>query len=982
MLSRSIRPGARLAQARRSKAAQTLASLDSALLTSTENTVANVNLSNQASESSAHLGDNVNSLLDTQKATFASAVKDANLSMGESHNLLPSIYRKSIQTSCAAGNRKNKISMPKSMPIPMDKSNSLQLARKEFPEMSEIFYTTMRNVLLRSNTNFVTSDIFSFGQGYHHNFNTNYNGNSNGMVGQCRSFSSTPNKSDSDDTNAVPKATKIPVPSRKFNAQEQSMSVKANNAAEKAQQLTISALKSLANMIAKTPGVMYYYTTHPKEFKEKLKELSDLAKKEAHHYYMGGKLLVADVRTAKQIIGRTLHGTPLTRRERKQLLRTVTDVFRLVPMSIFVLIPFMEFALPFALKIFPNMLPSTFQDSLKAEENMKRDLKSRLAMAEFFQETLQDLAKGQKKKAEKNKKTMVANDGPTSEIESSEDREETAASFLEFIEKSRNGEFLPPNVIVKYAKYFKDELTLDNMPRMQLINMCKYMSIPPYGNDNVLRFQLRHKVRGLQEDDQRILWEGIDSLTKMELREACQERGMRSTGLSKEAYKRALQQWIDLSVSRNVPISLLVMSRTFFLQDETTGKAVGEDVTGLADAISGLDKELVNEVILESVSGDNKKDPELLKLKLEVLEAQNELIEEEKQQRDAEVAKAKAEKEKAEKEVKEEIHKDVSVEEPIPPVESAYASTIITKDEFVISEGEQTGKATMEETPFSTEEDKEDDEPSLSSEEIDAISQLVNPDPVSAEREKLESLKAALKREKEEKEEEEGEAEEAADAEQEGDSKSEPEESLSAAKIILAEEITAENTDNIAEQQIAAMNKKVQDESEASTQMSFDGKIDGEAKTDSPEPQEEEIEEEEDDYHDKKLDKAISRLKSKVESMVGNLEIQLSDVEAKIGDKLHFLDKDMDGILSREEMAICLQSVLKRPLTVDEAMAIAADMDENEDGLFSVEELSKWLETNKLVKLVEEGRDAEVDKIIEIQAAKMKEQNTKKEEER
>ena len=56
--------------------------------------------------------------------------------------------------------------------------------------------------------------------------------------------------------------------------------------------------------------------------------------------------------------------------------------------------------------------------------------------------------------------------------------------------------------------------------------------------------------------------------------------------------------------------------------------------------------------------------------------------------------------------------------------------------------------------------------------------------------------------------------------------------------------------------------------------------------------------------------------------------------------------------------------------------------DENEDGLFSVEELSKWLETNKLVKLVEEGRDAEVDKIIEIQAAKMKEQNKKKEEER
>lgn len=95
---------------------------------------------------------------------------------------------------------------------------------------------------------------------------------------------------------------------------------------------------------------------------------------------------MADVKTARNLLQKTLQGSTLTRRERKQLLRTVSDLFRLVPMSMFLIIPFMEFALPFALKIFPNMLPSTFQDSLKAEENMKRELKSRLAMAEFFQE--------------------------------------------------------------------------------------------------------------------------------------------------------------------------------------------------------------------------------------------------------------------------------------------------------------------------------------------------------------------------------------------------------------------------------------------------------------------------------------------------------------------------------------------------------------------------------------------------------------------
>jgi LETM1 and EF-hand domain-containing protein 1 len=78
-------------------------------------------------------------------------------------------------------------------------------------------------------------------------------------------------------------------------------------------------------------------------------------------------------------------------------------------------------------------------------------------------------------------------------------REHSAESFLEFIEKARSGELLPAEVIIRYATYFKDEMTLDNMPRMQLINMCKYMNIPPYGSDNLLRLQLRHRVKALRE---------------------------------------------------------------------------------------------------------------------------------------------------------------------------------------------------------------------------------------------------------------------------------------------------------------------------------------------------------------------------------------------------------------------------------------------------------------------------------------------------
>jgi LETM1 and EF-hand domain-containing protein 1, mitochondrial len=338
----------------------------------------------------------------------------------------------------------------------------------------------------------------------------------------------------------------------------------------------------LIGLFVRLPKATWHYIQNPSDFKAQYQRLKQVAKDELHHYWVGTKLLVADVRTARDLTRKTLHGNALTRRERNQLLRTVADLFRLIPFSMFLIIPLAEFALPFALKIFPNLLPSTFQDSLKAEENMKRELQSRLAMAQFFQETLEELAKEQKRKARKARKdsssstatsaaaTTTSDSGSSSSSSSDtssssssllHDQEDSAASMLDFLQKARNGEMLESSVIIRYAKYFQDDLTLDNMPRMQLMNMCKYMNIAPYGNDSFLRFQLRHRIRILKEDDQRILWEGIESLTKMELREACQERGMRSTGLSKDAYKYALQQWLDLSVQKNVSLVFFVVKR-------------------------------------------------------------------------------------------------------------------------------------------------------------------------------------------------------------------------------------------------------------------------------------------------------------------------------------------------------------------------------------------------------------------------------------
>ena len=98
--------------------------------------------------------------------------------------------------------------------------------------------------------------------------------------------------------------------------------------------------------------------------------------------------------------------------------------------------------------------------------------------------TLEELAKEQKQKASKRVEELQEA-GVESDNATISKQKDSAASMLEFLSKARSGEMMPPEVIIRYAKYFQDDLTLDNMPRMQLINMCRYMGIPPYVSSGI-----------------------------------------------------------------------------------------------------------------------------------------------------------------------------------------------------------------------------------------------------------------------------------------------------------------------------------------------------------------------------------------------------------------------------------------------------------------------------------------------------------------
>ncbi|CAH1441107.1 unnamed protein product [Lactuca virosa] len=53
----------------------------------------------------------------------------------------------------------------------------------------------------------------------------------------------------------------------------------------------------------------------------------------------------------------------------------------------------MEFLLPVFLKVFPNMLASTFQDKMKEQEALKRKINARIEYVKFLQDTVKEMAK-------------------------------------------------------------------------------------------------------------------------------------------------------------------------------------------------------------------------------------------------------------------------------------------------------------------------------------------------------------------------------------------------------------------------------------------------------------------------------------------------------------------------------------------------------------------------------------------------------------
>jgi LETM1 and EF-hand domain-containing protein 1 len=288
------------------------------------------------------------------------------------------------------------------------------------------------------------------------------------------------------------------------------------------------------------------------------------------------------------------------------LQRTVQDLARLVPFSVFIIVPFAEFLLPVALKLFPNLLPSTYEGQTSREAKAATLRVTRKEVSSFLRNTL--------------KETGL----PVSATNAKKEE------FTEFFRKVRaTGESPSQEDVIKVCKTFKDDLTLDNLSRPQLVAMCKYMNLNTFGTDAMLRYTIRHHMRQIKRDDKAISFEGVESLTVPELQMACAARGLRTHGVSPARLRDDLSMWLDLRLKQGVPSTLLVLSNAYMYTQQSQEYEISSQIDALMAVLSSIPEELFHEIELEV---HNAEGAATNKQRLEVLKEQQDLIEEENEQ--------------------------------------------------------------------------------------------------------------------------------------------------------------------------------------------------------------------------------------------------------------------------------------------------------------------------------------------------------------
>ena len=125
-----------------------------------------------------------------------------------------------------------------------------------------------------------------------------------------------------------------------------------------------------------------------------MQRVGEFIKREAKKTWNGCKILYRD---GKYLMHKkyaiTFHGEEYSIKDRKLMEQTSTDLLKMIPFSVFIIVPGAELLLPLCLYIFPNMIPSTFLSKSKKDEAWKAMIQQRPLHADKIHRYLLEVGK-------------------------------------------------------------------------------------------------------------------------------------------------------------------------------------------------------------------------------------------------------------------------------------------------------------------------------------------------------------------------------------------------------------------------------------------------------------------------------------------------------------------------------------------------------------------------------------------------------------
>eukprot|EP00931_Biecheleriopsis_adriatica_P047098 TRINITY_DN27123_c0_g1_i1.p1 TRINITY_DN27123_c0_g1~~TRINITY_DN27123_c0_g1_i1.p1 ORF type:complete len:565 (+),score=109.34 TRINITY_DN27123_c0_g1_i1:64-1695(+) len=265
------------------------------------------------------------------------------------------------------------------------------------------------------------------------------------------------------------------------------------------------------------------------------------------HIYHGFRLLAVNVRVTSRLKRQMNKGQKLTRRE-KQLLKTTTeDMLRLVPFSMFIIIPGGELLLPVALAMFPNLMPSTFDTS---DQRRRRQIMQNLSTGIARRRIFEHMA------------ITILN----------HENFEASPRILDVFRACTKGGVIEGEDLKTFARYFKDDgpLCMKKLPYHVLSDLAVLLHVmsrararfegsflPRQFVEANLGHALERELMRMEEDDRGLSEDDIAIMTPKELEQECSRRKMRWVG-PPEALRKQLLQWRELSLDLDVPNHLLI----------------------------------------------------------------------------------------------------------------------------------------------------------------------------------------------------------------------------------------------------------------------------------------------------------------------------------------------------------------------------------------------------------------------------------------